>query len=215
MHKKVKEAAGLYKRHTLGRLVDTNGTIIVDKEKKMDTWKTYVADLFNDARSSHAPTNDSISGPFITKEEVWKAISNTKNGKAPGPDNIHSEFLKLLDEDGINWLTRIFNKIYKSGQIRMWLKSIFVTPPKKSSAKQCSDYRTISLMSHLLKMFLKIIHQRIQRVCEQHLGRTQFGFRNALGIREALFCVQVLFQRCRDMNCDVYACFVNYQKAFD
>lgn len=70
-------------------------------------------------------------------------------------------------------------------------------------------------MSHALKIFLKVIHQRIYKLCEDHIGRTQFGFRNPMGTREALFCVQVLSQRCRDMDCDVYACFVDYQKAFD
>ena len=47
------------------------------------------------------------------------------------------------------------------------------------------------------------------------MSPTQFGFRNAMGTREALFSIQVLFQRCKDMSCDVYACFIDYQKAFD
>jgi len=41
------------------------------------------------------------------------------------------------------------------------------------------------------------------------MSETQFGFRSAV------FSIQVLFQRCRDVNCDVYACFVDYMKAFD
>ncbi|RZF39012.1 hypothetical protein LSTR_LSTR014708 [Laodelphax striatellus] len=61
----------------------------------------------------------------------------------------------------------------------------------------------------------QIVHRRIYTLCEEQLTSTQFGFRNAVGTREALFGIQVLFQRCRDVNCDVYACFIDYQKAFD
>lgn len=56
---------------------------------------------------------------------------------------------------------------------------------------------------------------RLYSRCEEYMGDTQFGFRKATGTREALFCIQVLFQRCRDMNCDIHACFIDYQKAFD
>lgn len=96
-----------------------------------------------------------------------------------------------------------------------WLKSIFVTLPKKAKAENCDDYRIISLMSHVLKIFLRIIHARIYRKCESQMGSTQFGFRGGVGTREALFSINVLLQRCRDMNVDVHACFIDYRKAFD
>jgi len=47
------------------------------------------------------------------------------------------------------------------------------------------------------------------------MSNTQFGFRNSVGTREAIFSLQVLIQRARDVNHDVYACFIDYQKAFD
>lgn len=71
------------------------------------------------------------------------------------------------------------------------------------------------LMSHLLKLFLKIIHRRIYNKCESLISQNQFGFVNAVGTREALFAVQVLVQRCRDVNCEVYMCLIDYKKVFD
>lgn len=70
-------------------------------------------------------------------------------------------------------------------------------------------------MSHLLKVFLKVIHRRIYKLCEEQIAPNQFGFVNAVGIREALLSVQVLFQRCRDVNKDIFVCLIDYQKAFD
>ena len=70
-------------------------------------------------------------------------------------------------------------------------------------------------MSHTLKLFLKVIHNRIYRKLDSNISDCQFGFRNGVGTREALFAVNVLTQRCLDVNKDVYACLVDYEKAFD
>ena len=153
----------------------------------------------------------------ITKAELTHAISSVKNGKAPGPDGIQVEVLKTLEVDrALTLLLNLLNCIYKTGVIpKDWLKSTFVAIPKKANCKYCKDYRTISLMSHVLKLFLKIVHSRIYIKCEENIGKSQFGFRGGFGTREALFSIQVLIQRCRDVNVDVYACFVDYEKAFD
>lgn len=81
--------------------------------------------------------------------------------------------------------------------------------PKKNNATECSEYRTISLMSHTLKLLLKIIQHRTYHKLEQEISQTRFGFREDLGTREALFGVNVLIQRSLDMNVDIHICFVD------
>lgn len=120
--------------------------------------------------------------------EVQAAINAMKDGKAPGPDKINAEFFKLLNEDKVKWLTLVFNYVYNSGNVpHEWLKSEFVMLLKKPRPKSCDDYRIISLMSHMLKLFLKVIHTRIHRLCEEQISPSQIGFRNEVGTREALF----------------------------
>lgn len=70
-------------------------------------------------------------------------------------------------------------------------------------------------MSHTLKVFLKAINNRIKNECENELQETYFGFRNGMEAREAIFCLQVLLQRCLNQQKDVYLCFIDYEKAFD
>lgn len=97
-----------------------------------------------------------------------------------------------------------------------WLQSTFVAIPKKPNAKRCNEYRTIGHMSHTLKIFLKVIHARIHKKAEKHTSQEQFGFRNGLGTREALFSIQIIVQRCRDnMNQKVHLCFIGFEEAFD
>lgn len=128
-------------------------------------------ELFSDDRPS-SPTDESINemGPAITKGEVIHAIKAQKNGKATGPDNIHAEVIKLVGDEegkGLELLTALFNAIYESGEIPCdWLRSTFIALPKKIQVSYCDDFRMISLMSHVLKIFLRIIHIRIYKKCE-------------------------------------------------
>lgn len=85
-----------------------------------------------------------------------------KIGKAVGPDGVHIELIKLLGDFGIDVLVKLFNNIYDTGELPDdWLKSSFLPIPKTSNAKTCNKYRLISLMSHVLKIFLKILHNRM------------------------------------------------------
>ena len=70
-------------------------------------------------------------------------------------------------------------------------------------------------MSHLLKVFLKIILKRIYWQYDANIAAEEFGFRIGFGTRDALFGLQVQVQRGLDMDKEVYLCFNNYQKAFD
>ncbi|KAL4120153.1 hypothetical protein QTP88_012884 [Uroleucon formosanum] len=216
VYRKVKEVTDRFRKKNYGKLVDSDGKIIVNIDEKKHIWKTYLENLFYDVREEQEPKIRDRTGPDILLDEVKSAIKQLKEGKASGPDQIHSEFIRLLDDEKIKWITVIINSVYKSGIIpEDWMKSEFIVLPKKSSAKTCGDYRMISLMNHLLKLFLKIIHKRIYRKCEGQIASNQFGFLNAVGTREALFSAQILFQRCRDVNCSVFACLIDYQKAFD
>ncbi|VEN57771.1 unnamed protein product [Callosobruchus maculatus] len=217
VHKKVKEVVGRNKKTNTYALLDENNKTVIEVEDIKRHWKSYIEQLFKSIEPRYFElTRDLESSPKILKEEVIKAIKNSKAGKAPGPDQIHIEIIKLLEEEHIDTLVHLFNKVYSTGVIpREWLKSEFIPIPKKSNARRCEEYRLISLMSHLLKLFLKIIHSRIFRKCEQDISQSQFGFREGMGTREALFGLNVLLQKCRDQQRKVYICFIDYEKAFD
>jgi hypothetical protein len=118
LHKKVKEAAGTYKSNTMGRLHDENDKIIVDKKEIMNTWRNYIEQLYEDiSRPKRVPDFSQMENLPIMIEEVVRAIAQIKKDKSPGPDNIYGEFLKLIDEEGVSWLTKLFNRIYTSGEL--------------------------------------------------------------------------------------------------
>ncbi|GJQ74675.1 hypothetical protein Trydic_g21527 [Trypoxylus dichotomus] len=94
---------------------DTSGPITrnqVDIEITLqlkNAWKTYIDQLFYGTRPEPPEIVDD-TGPYILADEVTEAIKLEK--KSPGPDNINTEFLKLLDVDSVRWMTSMFNRIH-------------------------------------------------------------------------------------------------------
>lgn len=217
LHKKIKEAAGVYRKQTFSNIQNEKGQMAQDNAQRKSIWEQYIGSLFADERPQLKDNlEDDLTGPSITIEEITRAINSSKDKKAVGPDQVPVELLKLLDNEGIKIMQRLFNQIYNTGNFpSKWLTSLFVPLPKKNNTTRCEDHRLISLMSHTLKIFLKVIHYRISTKCESAVGSSQFGFRRGLGTREALVATQVLVQNCYDQRKDVAMCFIDYEKAFD
>ena len=110
----------------------------------------------------------------------------------------------------------MYNEIYETGIFpEELLKSVFITLPKQPRATDCLNFRTISLMPHTLKIFLKIIQDRIGKIIDKEVGPTQFGFRPGSGTREGIFCYNILAQKHLEVDQELYTCFIDYSKAFD
>ena len=64
-----------------------------------------------------------------------------------------------------------------------WKRSVFNPVPKRGNPKECSNYRTIALISHIIKVMLKILQARLQHYVNYELPDVQAGFRKARGTR--------------------------------
>ena len=85
--------------------------------------------------------------------------------------------MAALDDFGIEKITDIINEIYESGDIPTDLsKSIFIVISKKSGAIECEMRRTISLLSHITKLILRVIMMRVRSKLKPEIGKEQCGF---------------------------------------
>ena len=94
-------------------------------------------------------------------------------------------------------------------------KSIFITLPKVNGATKCEKHRTISLMSHITKLVLRIVINKIRGRTLQEVSPEQYGFMPDKGTRNAIFVLKRLVERSVEKQKDVYTCFIDYSKAFD
>ena len=79
----------------------------------------------------------------------------------------------------------------------------------------CTEFRTISLLSHVTKLLLNKIQQRMANKIDKEVSRLQSGFRPGTGTREGIFNLRTICERATDVQKDVYICFIDYTKAFD
>ena len=128
-------------------------------------WLEYITELYDEPNRSAPPLyfKEPLNGPTILKSEIQNALSSMRDGKALGSDKISAETLKALNHFGLELLQLLVNTIYNKGVFPDELcKSTFITIPKKSGAVDCENFCTISIMSHVTKVILRVILLRIR-----------------------------------------------------
>ena len=106
--------------------------------------------------------------------------------------------------------------MYEEGKLPDELtQSIFVPLAKKVSAKECSDFRTIALMSQVTKVLQKILLNGVKKKLRAEINECQYGFLLDKGTKNAIYVLRTLRERCREVNVNLYCCFIDYTKALD
>ena len=99
--------------------------------------------------------------PDVLECEVKWALGSITTNKASGSDEIPAELFQILKDDAVKVLHSLYQQIWKTQQLPQdWKMSVFIPIPKKGDAKECSNYRTIVLISHASKVMLKILQAR-------------------------------------------------------
>ena len=118
--------------------------------------------------------------PDILDCEVKWALESITTNKASGGDGIPVELFQILKGDAVKVLHSIFQQIWKTQQWPQdWTRAVFIPIPKKGNAKECSNYWTISIISHASKLMLKILQARLQQYMNHELPDVQTDFRKA------------------------------------
>ena len=87
--------------------------------------------------------------------------------------------------------------------------------PKKDNAKECSNYRTIALISHASEVMLKILQARLQQYVNRELPDVQAGFRKGQGTRDQIANIRWIIEKAGEFQKNIYFSFIDYDKAFD
>ena len=149
---------------------------------------------------SNQPAASNLSGP-ITTEQLMDAILTLKNGKAPGIDMVHSEFLSNMGLQAIAWLRLFLSNCIDTLTIpAVWRKAkvVAILKPKKPS-DDAKSYRPISLLCMTFKLMERIILARINDIVELHLPHAQAGFRRGRSttdqVSRLVHDIEAAFQR--------------------
>ena len=119
--------------------------------------------------------------------------------KARGGDGIPRELLQILKDDAVKVLHSVYQQIWKTQQWPQdWKRSVSIPISKKDNAKECSNYRTIALISHASKLMLKILQARLQQYVNSELPDVQAGFRKGRGTRDQIANIRWIMEKARE-----------------
>ena len=144
----------------MGSIKDRNGMELTEAEDFKKRWQEYTEELYK--KELHNPDNHdgmiTHLQPDILECEVKWALESITTNKASGGDGIPVELFQILKDDAVQVLHSIYQQIWKTQQCPQdWKRSVFISIPKKDNAKECSNYPTIALISHVSKVMLKIL----------------------------------------------------------
>ena len=119
-------------------------------------------------------------------------------------------------DDAVKVLHSTCQQIWKSQQWPQdWKRSVFISISKKGNAKECSNYRIITLISHASKAMFKILQARLQQYINRELPDGQTRFTKRRRTRDQIANIHWIIEKVRKFQKNIYFCFVDYAKAFD
>jgi len=123
-------------------------------------------------------------------------------------------FSLLLNDDVVIVLHSLCQQIWKTQQWPQDCKSSIIFPiPKKSNARESSNYHTITLVSYASKIMLKIFQSRLQEYVNWGLPDVQAGFRKGRGTRDQIANICWVIENSRELKKKkIYFCFIDYEK---
>ena len=191
---------------------------------KLSEWFNYLSDLYSeDNPNLNLETLEQITkGPLdyaFNCKEVKQGISRLKNNKQPGLDQVLNEFIKSGSNILLLPLVKLFNKILSSGTFPdAWNISLISFLPKNNDIYDCNNYRCLSLTSCLGKLFTSLLQNRLNVYMEENnlYNKFQAGFRPGYRTTDHIYAIKTILNKYIHKNKKkVYACFVDFSKAFD
>ena len=226
------------RKETNFEVYDENGNITSDINVVLKKWEDCSRELFEDKNDPNFDNDfleqkltelkllENIATPpqqhglndNLADEEIDKVVDKSKNGKGVGPDLLPYECMKNKKAKQI--LKNLFEKIFRTCLApTLWLRSLIKPIPKGSHLDQRLpiNFRSISLISTVGKLFTGIINNRISNFLEENnlLVDEQNGFRAKRSCEDHIFALSSILNVAKAKNQDTFACFVDFMKAFD
>lgn len=224
MYDGIKKALGPVQSKT-APLKSSTGETITDKSQQMERWVEHYSDLYSrqntvspsalDAMECLPTINELDAEP--TLDELSKAIDSLAAGKAPGSDGIPPDLIKHCKTALLRPLHEVLCQCWKEGAVPQDMRDakIITLYKNKGERSDCNNYRGISLLSIVGKVYARVILVRLQKLAERIYPESQCGFRANRSTVDMIFSLRQLQEKCREQNMPLYIAFIDLTKAFD
>ena len=197
-------------------------TLLTKMEGQLQRWKRHFESVLHrpapsqlpDPRPADVPLNIN-TGP-ISRGEIRTALTQLKNAKAPGVDNIPPEAFKEGGPCTLEALHRILNFVWEKDVIPDdWKRGLLVKLAKKGDLSLCSNWRGIMFLSIPGKVLTRVILNRMKVAVDEALRDEQAGFRKDRPCIDQIATLRIIVEQAIEWSSPMYLLFMDFEKAFD
>jgi hypothetical protein len=217
-YKEVKEMSKDYQQQNI-IYKDEKGKILTEEKDVLLRWHHYFQLLLEDELQPLEETEkenenteelEDIDKPSY--EEMIEVISNMKNGKAPGIDNITVELIKNSGSELLHRLFELLLQIWD--QERMpdeWEIGIICPIFKIIDCRECTNYCGVTLLDVIYKIFACLIYNRLTKYSELTLGEYQAGLRPSRSTIDQIHVVRQILEKCYKFSIELHNIFIGFK----
>ena len=210
------------RRNMITHMVDSNGVERAGRQEIADIFEKFYAQLYTSTeRLEECVTNEkreqeSPIQPFDLSE-LRGEIKNLRSKRAKDTAGVVAEMLKEGKEAIEDILLRLFNAILsgKADPPEAWKESIMTVLYKKGDEHKPENYRPITIIPILYKLFARLLARRIGPILEKHQSKDQAGFRKGFSTTDHLWTVAQVREKANEWQQPLWVAALDFQKAFD
>ena len=202
LFKKMRDTKGTFHAR-MGSIKDRNGMDLTEAEDIKKIWQEYTEELYKKDLHNQDNHDGVITHlePDILECEVKWALGSITTKKSSGGDGISVELFQILRDDAVKVLHSICQQIWKTQQWPQdWKRAVFIPISKRGKATECSNCRTIALISHASKVMLKILQAMLQQCMNHELPNVEAGFRKGKGSRDQIANIYWIMEKAREFQ---------------
>ena len=192
---------------------------MINWEAVLKRWKQYFEKLINEENNREPlkeeaeVVNKEVN--CVSREKMKNALRKMKNDKAVGSVELPVEVSKCMGEMGIKFLTRLFNRLLVGKRMPgEWRRSVLILIYKNKGDQQCcGNYRRIKLISHIMKIWERIIEAKLINRVE--ISKQKYGFMPEKGTINATFALTMLMEKYREGQRELHCVFADLEKAYN
>ena len=219
---------------TIRKIILENGDIITTQGEILNEIKEYYSNLFEnrDTKLEAVNLNELLNQEIVTKlsvdqsnsiegpiqlNELSYALKNMKNNKTPGIDGFSVEFFKVFWRQLKYLILRVANFCFEQGKLSISMRqSVINCIPKGDKPRQfLKNWRPISLLCVLYKLISTVIANRLKKVLDTLISKTQTGFISGRNIGESIRLIYDLMSFAEKQKITGLLMLIDFEKAFD
>jgi len=205
-------------------VLKTNGELTKGPEEVTERWYEHfkkllnIQSIYDEDVIAAVPTLPPLLGydDPPTSEELEDALSQLKTRRAGGLSGIVPELVLFGGPVLQDRLLALMRRVWDEGRVvEAWRDALIVPVPKKGNLQSCDNWRGISLLDVVGKIFGRIVQNRLQAIAEGLLPDSQCGFRKGRGCTDMIFVARQLMEKTREHGDSLFLLFVDLKKAYD